>query len=267
MNAQGATLNEANVEAAAAELLNARTTRTPLAHLSDTCRPRILGDAYRIQRAFDRRFGKPIAGYKIGAASAASQKLVGASGPFFATVQADACIASPARPAVAEFFAPGVEAEYAFILGSALPARSAPYRRDEVAAAIEAVCPVIEICDNRFTDWRAASLDEIVADNGFFGALVIGRKEPRWKQVDLAGLDVVMRINGAERGRATCGSVLGEPVDSIVWMANALSTQGLGLAAGQLVPIGTWTGLHFITEPTHVAADFGLLGKVEIDFR
>jgi 2-keto-4-pentenoate hydratase len=71
----------------------------------------------------------------------------------------------------------------------------------------------------------------------------------------------------ATHGRANCAAVLGEPVDSVVWMANALSAEGLGLSEGQLVPIGTWTGLHFITGPAHVAADFGPLGKVEIDFR
>ena len=260
-------LNERDVDAAAAELLNARTARKAISHLSEACRPRSLRDAYRIQRAFDRRFGKTLAGYKIGAASAASQKLVGASGPFFASVQADACIASPAQVNAAEFFAPAVEAEFAFVLKAPLPARGELYRREEVAAAIEAVCPVIEICDNRFTDWRAASLHEIVADNGFFGALVIGRKETRWKEIDLAGLEVVMKLDDQERGRATCASVLGDPINMVTWIANALSAEGLGLTAGQLVPIGTWTGLHFISAPAQVRADFGALGAVEIAFR
>jgi 2-keto-4-pentenoate hydratase len=260
-------LSERDVEAAASELLNARAARKTIPHLSETCRPRALRDAYRIQRAFDRRFGRALAGYKIGAASAASQKLVGASGPFFASVQADACIASPAQVKTAEFFAPAVEAEFAFVLNASLPARSQAYRREEVAAAIEAVCPVIEICDNRFTDWRAASLHEIVADNGFFGALVTGRKEMQWHKADLGGLEVVVKLDGAERGRGTCASVLGDPVDSVVWIANALSAEGLGLTAGQLVPIGTWTGLHFIPGPAQVRADFGPLGAVEITFQ
>jgi 2-keto-4-pentenoate hydratase len=265
VNQQG--LSEHDVDAAAAELLAARTARRTISHLSDAWRPRALRDAYRIQRAFDRRFGKALAGYKIGAASAASQKLVGASGPFFASVQADACIPSPAPVRTAEFFAPAVEAEFAFILKAPLPPRRESYAREEVAAAIEAVCPVIEICDNRFTDWRAASLHEIVADNGFFGALVNGRRETQWQNTDLAGLEVVMTLDGEERGRGTCGSVLGNPVDSVVWIANALSAEGLGLAAGQLVPIGTWTGLHFIGGPAQVRADFGALGTVDITFR
>lgn len=260
-------LSERAVEAAAMELLTARTSRRPIPHLAEACRPRGLHDAYRIQRAFDRGFGRALAGYKIGAASTASQKLVGASGPFFASVQAEACITSPARVRADEFFAPAVEAEFAFVLNAALPARSEAYRREEVATAIEAVCPVIEICDNRFTDWRAASLHEIVADNGFFGALVTGRKDIQWRNTDLAGLEVVMKLDDEERGRATCASVLGDPVDSVVWIANALSAEGLGLTAGQLVPIGTWTGLHFISGPAQVRADFGPLGAVEITFR
>ena len=83
----------------------------------------------------------------------------------------------------------------------------------------------------------------------------------------LAELEVVMKLDGEERGRGTCASVLGDPVDSVVWIANALSAEGLGLAAGHLVPIGTWTGLHFIHAPAQVRADFGPLGAVEITFR
>src|SRR5579862_5339789 len=103
MDEQRRLLSETDVEAAAAELLNARVARRPIPHLPEPCRPHLLGDAYRIQRAFDRRFGKRIAGYKIGAASAASQRLVGATSPFFASVQADACVTSPVRLAAAEF--------------------------------------------------------------------------------------------------------------------------------------------------------------------
>ena len=65
-------LSDSNIAAAAVAFLSARQSRAPIAHLPEACRPQSLRDAYRIQQAFDRRCGKSIAGYKIGAASAAS---------------------------------------------------------------------------------------------------------------------------------------------------------------------------------------------------
>ncbi len=260
-------LTDAQVEIAADALIEARKRHEPVTGLPAGSRPLLLADAYRIQRAYDGKVADTVIGYKIGAASAASQKLVGAHEPFLASVHGAHCFEQPARLTVRDFFSPGVEAEYAFEIGTDLPARNVPYMRDEVEAAVAAVRPIIEICDNRYTDWRSIDLMQIIADNGFFGALVIGNRIANWRAHDLGSLEVVMRLDGKERGRALCRDVLGDPLDNVVWIANELSKQRIGLKRGQLVPIGTWTGLHFVGEGSRVAADFGALGTVEITFR
>jgi 2-keto-4-pentenoate hydratase len=259
-------LTDSQIEAAAEAFHRARSDRKPLSTLPPENRPTTLGEAYRIQRAYDRRAAESVAGYKIGAASAASQKLVNATEPFLARVFASACFKSRARLPHSDFFLPGVEAEYAFEIGSDLPPRAEPYVRDEIAAAISAVHPVIEICDNRFTDWRSTDLMQIIADNGFFGALVVGKRETNWRTADLGLNEVVMKVDGEVRGRGCCEAVLGNPIDGVVWMANELSRQSIGLAKGQLVPIGTWTGLHFVSSGSRVVAEFGALGAVEVAF-
>ncbi len=259
-------LTDTQVNVAAQCLMRARADKVPLSGLPSGNRPETLQDAYRIQRAFDRMAGLPIAGYKIGAASAASQKLVGATEPFLATVYRPACLASPALLKRGDFFTPGVEAEFAFEIGADLPPRSGAYTREEVSAAVAAVFPIIEICDNRFVAWRVTDLLQIVADNGFFGALVVGRRMEAWREVNLAGLQVTMSVGGSIRATECCEAVLGDPLDGVVWIANELSKQGVGLTKGQLVPIGTWTGLYFIQQAESVEADFGPLGKVRISF-
>ena len=127
--------------------------------------------------------------------------------------------------------------------------------------------PIVEVCDNRFRNWRSTSLREIIADNGFFGALVIGRRYADWQRNDLGAIELKMRVDGDERGQARCRDVLGDPLNGVVWMANELSRQSIDLKRGDLVPIGTWTGLHFVSEGTRVNADFAELGTVDFDFR
>ena len=137
--------------------------------------PDDIAAAYRIQSAFAAAYPAPVAGYKIGAASAQSQALVGAAEPFMARVFADTVFTSPATIPPGRFFAPGVEAELAFRLDRDLPPRPDGYDRATIETAVAAVHPAIEICDNRFTDWRTVGLPSIIADNGFYGALVLVR--------------------------------------------------------------------------------------------
>lgn len=259
-------LTDEKTKLAAEMLMRSRLDRAPLDRLPEEARPTTLDEAYRVQHAYDRIAGETIVGYKIGAASAASQKLVGASGPFLARVYGSRWLESGGRFDCREFFRPGVEAEFGFELGADLPARAEAYRREEVADAIAAVRPIVEVCDNRFRDWRSVELMELVADNGFFGALVVGKRFEDWGRRGLGNLEVTMRVNDAERCRACCKDVLGHPLDGVVWMANELSRQMRGLKHGQIVAIGTWTGLYFVGSGTKVCADFCELGEVSFEF-
>lgn len=259
-------LTDANIDEAAEILMRSRVNRAPLDRLPEEVRPTTLAEAYRIQDAFDRISGESVVGYKIGAASSASQKLVGASGPFLARVHGSRQFESGATLDTREFFLPGVEAEFGFEIGADLPARASAYGREEVAEAIACVRPIVEICDNRFRDWQAIDLMELIADNGFFGALVVGNRFEDWHRRDLGNLEVIMRVDDVERRRGRCQDVLGHPLDGVVWMANELSRQMKGLKRGHIVPIGTWTGLHFVEQGTKVCADFGELGAVAFEF-
>jgi len=224
-----------------------------------------LDDAYAIQEAFARESGMPIVGYKIGCASKESQALVGAAGPFAARIFAPTRFESPAEISARDFFTVGVEAEFGFTMRDGLPPRRAPYERDEVARAVASVAPVIELCDTRLENWRAARIEEIIADNGFHGGLVVGAAVAGWESLDRAGHEVVLSIDGAVRARGASADSLGDPFDGLVWIANELSRRGYGLGAGDIIATGTWTGLHFVRAQAAVIADFGSLGRVEVN--
>jgi 2-keto-4-pentenoate hydratase len=256
------TLSE--IEIAASTLDSALRDRRPITGLG--LHKLTMADAYAVQEQWVRIGKRKVVGYKIGAASKASQKLVGAEEPFLGRLFADTCIASPAKVGMHEYFAPGIEAEFAFHMASALPPRAALFGEEEVAAAVRSVSPIIEICDNRFADWRAVSVEEIVADNAFHGALVIGPEITAWRAADLARCETRVSIDSTEVGRGASASVIGDPLTGLVWVANKLREWGQGLQADDVIAIGTWTGLHFIRRPSHVIADYGQLGRVGILF-
>ena len=257
-------LSAKDLDEAVASMIAARNGRRALRRLPPSGAPLALDDAYSIQEAFASKCGLPVVGYKIGCASKESQALVGAAGPFAARIFAPTRFASPAEISARDFFTVGVEAEFAFTMRDGLPPRRTPYDRVEVARAVASVAPVIELCDTRLENWKAARIEEIIADNGFHGGLVVGTAVNGWESLDLAGHEVALSIGGVVRARGASADSLGDPLDGLVWIANELSRRGYGLGSGDIIATGTWTGLHFVREPTEVVADFGSLGRVEV---
>lgn len=251
-------------DTAAALLLGARRDRAALPLLSAACAPRSLAEAYAIQDAFARACGSPRIGYKVGCASAESQRFVGIDHPFSGQLYAATCFESPARIAAGDFFTIGVEAEFSFAMARDLPPRDGAYSRAEVADAVGAVLPSIEICDTRLADWKAAGVAQMIADNGFNGGMVVAGGIPDWRGLDLATHQVTLAVDGVVRGQGTGSLVLGHPLDSLAWLASDLSRRGHALRAGDIVAAGTCTGLHVVTPPAEIVADFGSLGQVRM---
>jgi 2-keto-4-pentenoate hydratase len=52
----------------------------------------------------------------------------------------------------------------------------------------------------------------------------------------------------------------------LTWLANSLSSRGLGLEAGQYVTTGVTSEVYMAERGDAIAADFGILGKVELAF-
>ena len=257
-------LTPPEVVRSASALEDALRERRPIAGLGPS--KLSMTEAYAIQERWVQIGQRKVAGYKIGAASKSSQKLVGADEPFLGRLFAETCFRSPSKVSISDYFAPGVEAEFAFHMAGDLPSRAAPFSLEEVADSVQSAAPIIEICDNRFANWRAVSVEEIVADNAFHGALVIGPEVTAWHTADLAHCEVRISIDGTEVGHGTSEPIIGDPFDGLVWVANKLRELGQGLKAGDTIAIGTWTGLHFIRQPSHVVADYGPLGRVEARF-
>src|SRR5690606_6700324 len=107
---------------------------------------------------------------------------------------------SPATLRGSQFHMRGMEGEFAFRLGSDLPPRAQPYSREEVAAAVAAVHPTIEIVNTRYDDWLKVGAPSLVADNGAHGAFVLGPGTSDWRGLDLPNHPVTMSVDGKEVG-------------------------------------------------------------------
>jgi 2-keto-4-pentenoate hydratase len=219
-----------------------------------------VAEAYRVQDALAAAAGA-VRAWKVSALIPEQQRGYPTerpvAGPLFAPFVHD----SPARVALKSFVTPLLECEIAFLLGHDLPPRDKPYDRAEVAEAVEALVPAIEIADCR---WPSSAPDLLkLADDMGNGAFIAGARLRNWRGIDLRGRDVVLTLDGKEIARGPCAKILGDPLMGVVGLANAQPLPAGGLRRGQIVTTGTCITPVALTEGTYVA-DFGELGRVEL---
>jgi 2-keto-4-pentenoate hydratase len=159
-----------------------------------------------------------------------------------------------------------IEAEFGFRMARDLPPVSKPRQREEVASAVEGVIPGIEIVDSRFDSWTTIGALSLTADQACNAAWVRGRLLDDWEGIDLAAQPVRLTVNGRVLREGTGGAVLGHPLNALLWLANMLSSRGLGLKAGQYVTTGVTTEVYMAERGDAIAADFGPVGTAELIF-
>ncbi len=257
-------MTPAAVQEAVGLLLAARGDFRRMERFPESCAPKTVADGYAIQEALARSWNLPVAGYKIGCTSPATQKMLGAPGPFPGRVFRPYFLTSPATISASAFHKVGIESEFAFTMAGELPARDAAYSRNEVAEAVAGLHAAIEIVHTCWTDWLEVGVAHIIADNGANGGLVLGPACKAWRALDLPNHEARLSIDGAEKARGKGREVLGHPLDALTWLANDLSRRGFGLRAGDAVTTGTCTGLNFVGAGAAVTVDMGGIGKAEL---
>jgi 2-keto-4-pentenoate hydratase len=241
---------------AAALLVKARRDGSLLVELPADSRPSSVADAHAIQDAVTAALGKPVGAFKA-MAPANGDATRG-------VIYADTVRPSPARIPAAEVPQCGVEGEVAFVFRRDLPARSAPYSRDEVAAAVDA-CAAIEVVTSRYRNSDAVSNLEKLADCISNGAFVHAAPLADWRSLELGKLKVTLTVNGAPVLEQVGGHPTGDPLGVAVALVNMMRDKG-GVRAGQFVTCGSLTGLRYLKAGDVCGVRFEGLGTAEVTF-
>jgi 2-keto-4-pentenoate hydratase len=254
------------VSEAAQMLYEARRRHRQIESLPDRCAPRSITEAYAVQNELIRLLGGTVVGWKVGCISKQAQQNAGTTEPFSGPVLAQDLHHSGCEIPRGACFAPALQAEFAFRLAKDLPARHAPIAAEVIRDAIGTVLPALEIADSRFVDSAAAGAVNLVADGGKAGLLVVGDLETDVRDVELVDHSVALYVNGKQVALGHGRNVMGDPVRSLQWLANAMAGRGESLRAGQIISTGTCTGSHSLIAGDEVIADYGTLGTVKLRF-
>lgn len=247
-------------------LMDAGNSHTPIAALTDEAPDMEVADSYEIAADIIGHKigdGRKVAGFKVGATTAGSQKAMGMDGPAYGVILDDMTVRDGGRVKMSTLIHPKIEAEIGFRFKA--PLQGPGVDAAQVIAATDYLFPAFEIVDSRYIDWRFKEAD-LIADNTASALVVLGGARVDPASVDLAAEEAVMEIDGVETGRGLGSEVMGNPAEAIAWLANKLGEQGRGIAAGQFVIPGSLVPPPSVKAGNSVAAAYTNLGVVTVNF-
>jgi 2-keto-4-pentenoate hydratase len=257
------------IAALAAQLMQAERTRTPLEIPSNTYPGKTVEAGYRVQRAIIAAKvaqGERVVGKKIGLTSRANQEVFGVREPVYGQLLDRGVHLEQTPVDTALLIQPIIECEVTFVMRRRLegPGITAP----EVIRATEGIMPSVELGDSRMRDWigRATAAD-ILADSCGNAGIIVGGELHSIRDFDLRYTGMVVEKNGELIATGAMGAVMGNPAQSVAWLANKLAAFELGLEEGELVLSGALTGAVPMQAGDVLKATFGGgLGGVGVKF-
>jgi 2-keto-4-pentenoate hydratase len=158
---------------------------------------------------------------------------------------------------------PRIEPEIAFLLKSDL--KGPGINAAQVLDATEGVLPAFEVIDSRFKDWKITVKDSI-ADNASAATMILGGKLTSIKDLDLRLIGLVLEKNGEVVSTGAGAAVLGNPAESVAWLANKLAEFDISLKKGEFVMSGSLVKAVPVEAGASFRATFDRLGSVSVRF-
>jgi 2-keto-4-pentenoate hydratase len=221
-----------------------------------------LDEAYRVQLGLiDRRCvaGERQIGWKVGLTAKPIQQQFGFHEPVFGCILESRRSGHVFRPD--DLIKPGFEPELCLRV---LQPLAGDVAMADVRRAIDAVYPSLEIIETRGD--LSAQIAVAMADNAQQKTIILGSPVPLG-ELELDSVAATIQINGKTVATGRGDAVLGNPLNSVVWLARKLPEFGRGIRAGDLVMSGSFTRQFPIAPGDHVDADFVGIGRVVMEMQ
>lgn len=249
-------INKNKIVEFAQELVVAEDERKPIAPITERAELSI-EDAYKIQLEIietKKRRGEKVIGKKIGLTSKRMQQALGIYQPDYGHIIDKLIIGEGYPILLSGLIQPKIEVEIAFVLKEDITGPGVTVA--QVLRCTTGFLPAFEVIDSRIKDWKI-KIQDTVADNASIGRVILGSPLSNVYGADLRSVGVVVRKNGEVIDTAAGAAVLGNPVESVAWLANKLFEHGVHLNAGEIVLSGSLIAAIEIKEGDVIQAEFG----------
>ena len=182
--------------------------------------------------------GEKIIGLKMGLTSEGKRKQMNLDSPLYGVLTNKMQVANAGTFNLKGSIHPKIEPEIAFYIIKDLKGK---VTREEVLAATEYIAPALEILDSRYEGFKYFSMEDVIADNSSSSHFIIGAKCTNFKSLDLFNLKMQMKINGETKAEGNSCDISGDPVISVIQLAELLSQRDQYIPANTIVLAGAAT--------------------------
>lgn len=214
-------------------------------------------DAYSIQEEGIRlrtEAGEKVIGLKMGLTSEGKRKQMNLDAPLYGVLTDKMEVKTGGVFSLKGSIHPKIEPEVAFFIKSEL---KAPLSREDVLAAADGVCAALEILDSRYEGFKYFSMEDVISDNSSSSHFILGPKLTDYKSLDLKNLGMKMKVNGETKMEGNSVEISGDPVVSVIQLAELLALRGKSIPAGSFVLAGAATAA--------IALEAGMTVSLEVD--
>jgi len=264
-------MNLINYTKAAKILFNCRIRKTGLSSLPSECTPLNIDDAYSVQDELKKLYltlkDNYIIGKKVGCTNKYAQEQINVKEPFYGNLFSKYHSFTGCKLHSKNFYKPFIEPEFSFRIKEDINISKAPFKFNQILEYIDCIIPSIEIVDFRFNKkLKDIGINNFISANGASEYWIKGREEFKLNFLDLTNHPVEIFINHVKKETGNSSNVLGNPINSLLWLINKLSEKGEPLLRNHVVSTGTCTRAIPLKIGDKVKANFGSMGNVEFQF-
>lgn len=224
---------------------------------------RYVSEAYDIQARALEDFDDDYDGYALVGTNEKCSARLGLSEPIFSAIPQRSNLAGDAAVRLPQGVI-GAQCEFAFILARTYPDRDEEISFATAASAILSCHPAIGLLAHRA---RSSQFPELlaIADFALHAATIVGRSGG----VEAGALEkgsVVARIDDQVIMQASPTTILGHPVNALVWLAGQLARDGRKIGAGEVVTTGSALPILQVLPGQRLTVDSGDGGSLSCSF-
>ena len=265
-------LTAEDITNAATSLDQAERDREQIRPLTLTFPGMDLDDAYAIQAhwmAMKRQRGARVAGYKIGLTSRSMQLAMNIDTPDYGVLLDEMSFDNRSEIVAGDFLDPRIEAEFGFVMKKSLAGPEVTL--EEVLDATEYVVPALELISARSvrTDPETGytrNVYDTIADNAANAGFIQGDVQIDPATTDLRWAGALLYLDGVIEDTGLGAAVTDHPAHGIRWVCKRFAPHGIGLEPGQFVLSGSFTRPVPVQAGSHILADYGPFGSIDLRF-
>ena len=227
--------------------------------------PRLtVAEAYQIQDQLTQlklQDGHEIFAPKLGLTSPAKMKQMNVDDPIYGYVFNYMVVENEGSFSVKDYIHARVEPEISLVMKNEL--KGPGITIEDVKENIDYVVSSLEILDSRYIDYKFTHSD-VIADNTSARGAVYSETRVHLDEVDLINEKAQLKINGEVKAEGTGAAVLGNPLETIVFLANELGAKGQAVPAGVPIMTGGMTSAIAIKADDLIEVDYSTLGKISV---